>query len=206
VTAVTSRARGHWPLVFFGLFAPLLAFATLSSAVESRDHIEWDSDVIGVLSRHGPALPMGDAILGASTYALAALGVVVPLIFLSKRQPRYAAFWALAIGGVLVFDPLLKHAFKRPEPGGTGYSFPSGSAMLSMATVCAIVLLADRWRPAVALAGILGVAGYGVSIVYLEWHYPTDVLAGWSLSAAWVCGLWLALVARPAARERVPAD
>jgi undecaprenyl-diphosphatase len=33
----------------------------------------------------------------------------------------------------------------------------------------------------------------GLTIVFLWWHYPSDVLAGWCVSLAWVCTLWLVL-------------
>jgi undecaprenyl-diphosphatase len=42
-----------------------------------------------------------------------------------------------------------------------------------------------RWRAAVvALAALLG-----LSRVYLGYHYPSDVVAGWALAGAWLA-LW----------------
>ena len=100
---------------------------------------------------------------------------------------------------VVVLEPLLTEAFGRSLPfGGRGDSFPSGHAMTSMASVAAVIaLLAPtrlRW-PAVA-AGMLLVGCIGVSVVSDGGHWPSDVLAGWCVSLAWVSAAWLAL--RPA--------
>ena len=71
------------------------------------------------------------------------------------------------------------------------YSFPSGHAMASMATVAALLVLYRRRSalPWIAMAGVIYVIAIGFSRLYLGVHYPSDVLAGWAASIAWVVGI-----------------
>ena len=89
--------------------------------------------------------------------------------------------------------------------GSWGY-FPSGHT--STACVCYLAGRAadHRGRPArvrrAALAGLAAVwLLVGVALVWCDYHWATDVLAGWALSALIV---WLALRVPPPGRLRWP--
>ena len=77
-----------------------------------------------------------------------------------------------------------------PAPG---YSFPSGHAMGSAAFFLALYLLvaqlAPRWRLLAGVLAALFTLCIGVSRLVLQVYYPSDILAGWALSAAWVLGV-----------------
>ena len=122
----------------------------------------------------------------------------------------------------LVLMVLLKRVFDRPRPTvvpqlivETSPSFPSGHAMMSAVIYLTLgTLLAQlcpRWRERVyvlTVAGVLAVL-IGLTRLYLGVHYPTDVLAGWTVGLAWA--LTSGLLARglrrrsPELRAEAPA-
>lgn len=89
----------------------------------------------------------------------------------------------------------IKVAVDRPRPEGglvgtTGSSFPSGHAAHSVIYVWLATTIVVRLRPGMARATLVVVAGValtalvGLSRVYLNVHYLSDVSAGWALGAA----------------------
>src|SRR5699024_12821614 len=68
------------------------------------------------------------------------------------------------------------------------YACPSGHAMASAAIAgCACVLACPiRWRYPVIAASSVYVPTIGLSRMYLGVHFPSDILAGWSVSVVWV--------------------
>jgi len=116
---------------------------------------------------------------------------------------RQAILLAVGVLGGELFSNLLKLAFHRPRPGvffglssAETYSFPSGHAFV--ATVF-YVLLADvlstfarspRQRMGIGATTVVTVLLIGFSRVYLGYHYPSDVLGGWTCAVVWLalCG------------------
>jgi membrane-associated phospholipid phosphatase len=103
-------------------------------------------------------------------------------------------FWVLVAGVVIVFFALdvFKEEVGRPRPSGglvsaEGESFPSGHAAYSTFYVWLAITIAIRVRPGMARASLLVGAGIavaalvGLSRVYLQVHYLSDVSAGWGL-------------------------
>lgn len=74
--------------------------------------------------------------------------------------------------------PFVTHSDTRLLVGrGTSFAMPSGhSAIWGAMTALTYLLYRRRWVP-VAVVGF----GVGISRMYLGVHYPTDVLAGWTL-------------------------
>jgi membrane-associated phospholipid phosphatase len=137
-----------------------------------------------------------------NAFVIAGMAFVIVLVAATaitltlRRRWRPALFWCLVFAGLLALDVALKPIFGRPSIHESGeYSFPSGNAMASMAIlVGAATLMHGLPRRLYVLGGVL-VAAYGGALVYLSWHYPSDVLGGWLLAVAWVG--FLSLVIRP---------
>jgi membrane-associated phospholipid phosphatase len=101
-----------------------------------------------------------------------------------------------------------KSLVNRPRPGThlqvvPGSSFPSGHAFETMAGVLALAVLLLAWdsqRRRLILCLSLGViALVGCARVALNVHYPSDVLAGWSLGFLYFGAVYL--LTRPLDRQ-----
>ena len=100
------------------------------------------------------------------------------------------------VAGAEALDSVLKSLFQRarPEPLGgwlgQAYSFPSGHATVAAAFYLFLTYLVWRrlgrvGRIAVVVGATLLVLLIGISRVYLEAHYPSDVLAGFATGFLW---------------------
>lgn len=125
---------------------------------------------------------------------------------------------ALALGGGMVFNLLLKELFRRERPElhrlieEGGYSFPSGHSMASflfygMVAVFLYLFVVSRLaKLGIVLAAVILIACVGASRIYLGVHYPSDVLAGYAAGGAWLVlcllGMHLVLERRRAKKHR----
>jgi len=138
---------------------------------------------------------------------LGVLGLLVTItvggLLLTDKHRSAGFLLATAVGGLIVSN-VLKSVVNRPRPdvvqhGAPVYytSFPSGHAMMSTViylTLGAFVtslIRAKSLKLYVMAQAILLIVLIGLSRVYLGVHWPSDVLAGWTVGAAWVLGCWL---------------
>jgi len=140
--------------------------------------------------------------------ALGGIGVVIgaSLVFAGylalERRLVDIAVLATSIVGAQLVSGVIKHLVQRPRPDLVSHeaaiysaSFPSGHTL--MATVVyitfALLLAADfadrRVREYLLASAWLVAFAVGASRIYLGVHWPSDVLAGWSLGALWMLAM-----------------
>jgi undecaprenyl-diphosphatase len=119
-----------------------------------------------------------------------------------------------AAAGAQVLDHAAKIAIAQPRPPAAwmavsayGYGFPSGHTTMSAAYIMLahfIARLQHRWRAKVFTyaAGVAIAFLIGTSRVYLGVHWPTDVIGGWALAAAWIGILLMTTSAIEPSRSR----
>lgn len=192
-----------------------LAFAGIADETFEGDAHGFDEAVLMAMREpNAPADPIGPPwvehsvadITALGGYAVLTLIVVAIASYLLLAGKRGAAVLVVAaVGSGAILSETLKLGFARPRPDLVAHlaevqsaSFPSGHAMLSAITYLTLgALLARvhekrRVKMFVLGAGIALTMLVGVSRVYLGVHWPTDVLAGWSLGAAWAALWWIA--------------
>jgi membrane-associated phospholipid phosphatase len=175
-------------------------FTVLALGVRDGGTFSWDRGPVDFFDRHYYDFEVVREVVNVLVKASIVLGVVLAAGLLAAlvlvEAYRRAAFWALAVGGALVFTRFFKELIERPEIGvhEREYSFPSGNAATTTVGVIALVLLLppSPVRRLVATAGAVVLPVYGVALVLLLWHYPSDVVAGWALGVAWVLALRIA--------------
>lgn len=132
--------------------------------------------------------------LGGVTF-LAILSVIITAFLIYKKSYYRALLMLAAVGGAAMMNLILKSIFERTRPDlwthlvtEDNFSFPSGHAMGSSAFAFAIIaiLWGTKWQPLAIGLGIIYIFFIGFSRLYLGVHFPTDIIAGWALSLAWV--------------------
>ena len=181
----------NWAFISLGGFVIFLILVQ-SKNIEKFDHF-WQQLMISCRT------PQATMIIKHLTHLASPLAVslwvVLGSIFLAYHQQKAASIASLLVfasGGIIL--SILKHIVARPRPAArlvaeSTWSFPSGHSFGAM--LLALMLfywvrpnfIQYKWLFNVFL--IAGVVFIGFSRIYLEVHYPSDVLAGFLLANFW---------------------
>lgn len=133
--------------------------------------------------------------LGDKTGVIIIMLVSIALIWWLKRD--YAAM-AVIVGGVILVNELNKWlkdytGRERPMtgPGAESLSFPSGHAMVGLFFYGLLIYFALAYSKSsnkklfISIFGVIFITLLGTSRVFLNYHYPSDVFAGFA--AGYIC-------------------
>ncbi len=192
----------------------LWGFLALAGEVKEGDTRAYDRRILlafrnpqNIAQPIGPKWVQG---MGRDFTALGGIGVLTFVtlavigFLLMQHKGREALLIVAAVGGGLLLSTLLKDIYNRPRPELVPHgayvftaSFPSGHSMMSAVTYLTLGALLARVQPRkrikiylLTLASVLSVL-IGLSRVYLGVHWPTDVLAGWTVGVTWALLCWL---------------
>lgn len=127
-----------------------------------------------------------------------ALGGITVLLLLIVKNKRIGVGVLLNLSCATGLNLILKSILQRPRPtefriiDETGYSFPSGHSMISMAFCGLFIYLIYKnvknkylkWTSIVLLSILIMLIGF--SRIYLGVHYVSDVLAGFLFSVSYL--------------------
>ncbi len=181
------------------LFICLIGFLALAEDVFNKEIMKGDVigyQMISTFLISDFVTPIAKCItnFGGAIFLIVTTGILFILIRNKKIGVAITANLVL----VTILNQLLKNILQRPRPTEyriiqeTGYSFPSGHSMVSMAFYGYLVYLIYKYVEnknikwiLITLLSIL-ICSIGVSRIYLGVHYTSDVLGGFLISISYL--------------------
>ena len=181
------------------LFICLIGFLALAEDVFNKEIM--NGDIIGykmvstfLISDFATPIAKFITNLGGAIFLIGLTALLIILI--KNKKIGLSIFTNLVI--VTGLNQLLKRILQRPRPTEfriveeTGYSFPSGHSMVSMAFYGYLIYLIYKyvknkyikWSLIVLLSCLI--VGIGTSRIYLGVHYTSDVLGGFLISVSYL--------------------
>ena len=126
------------------------------------------------------------------------LSTICIILFIIIKNKKIGLSIIMNIAIIAILNQVLKRILQRPRPTEfriieeTGYSFPSGHSMVSMAFYGYLIYLIYKYIKnkyvkwiSIVLLSIL-ICSIGISRIYLGVHYTSDVLGGFLISVSYL--------------------
>lgn len=181
------------------LFIALIGFLALAEDVFNKEIMNGDIigyKIISTFLISDFATPIAKFITNFGSAIFLITLTVILFILIKNKKIGLSIFSNLVI--ITVLNQLLKRILQRPRPTEfriieeTGYSFPSGHSMVSMAFYGYLIYLIYKYVEnkyvkwiSIVLLSIL-ICTIGVSRIYLGVHYTSDVLGGFLVSISYL--------------------
>jgi undecaprenyl-diphosphatase len=188
--------------------AAVWGFLEIADEMHEGEFTAYDHAMLMALRAGGdPHAAIGPAWFSESMRDVTALGgitllmlviAIAAIALLAYGHRRHAIVLVTSVAAAQISSGLFKNFYDRVRPTfaiygdlPTSMSFPSGHSTVATAAyfLLAVILASLDPKPAItrlgfAVAGLLALM-IGFSRVFLGVHWPSDVVAGWCLGAAW---------------------
>ena len=185
--------------VYFSVFMLLVvAFVEIVEEVFEGETLFYDEAILKGIN--GFSTPFFDSFFVVITqfggvFGIIALTAILLGLLLRRKMYKNALIVGATVAGAAILNVILKLIFERTRPDlweqlvvETSFSFPSGHSMITAALGLSLIFICwnTRFRWLAVALGSSFIIVIGFSRLYLGVHYPTDILAGWVVSAAWL--------------------
>ena len=181
------------------LFICLIGFLELAEDVFNKEIMNGDIigyKIISTFLISDFATPIAKFITNFGGAIFIIVLTVLLIAVIKNKKIGLSIFANLAI--ITILNQSLKRILQRPRPTEyriieeTGYSFPSGHSMISMAFYGYLIFLTYRYVEnkylkwiLISLLSVL-ICLIGISRIYLGVHYTSDVLGGFLISISYL--------------------
>ena len=181
------------------LFICLVGFLALTEDVFNKEIMQGDIigyKIISTFLISDFVTPIAKFITNFGGAIFLSIATIALLLLIKNKKIGLSIFSNIVI--ITILNQLLKRILRRPRPTEfriveeSGYSFPSGHSMVSMAFYGYLIYLIYRyiknkyikWSLIVLLSILICLIG--ISRIYLGVHYTSDVLGGFLLSISYL--------------------
>lgn len=194
---VIKFTKNNWRWML--LFICLIGFLALAEDVFHQEIMNGDIvgyDIVSKLFKFNVSTPIAKFItnFGGAIFVIS----LTTILFFVIKDKKIGISIIANLGIVTILNQIIKFIMQRPRPTEfriieeTGYSFPSGHSMVSLAFYGYLVYLIYKYinnkhlkRTLIIILSIL-ICVIGVSRIYLGVHYTSDVLGGFLISLAYL--------------------
>ena len=194
---VIKFIKNNWRWML--LFICLIGFLALAEEVFHQEIMNGDIvgyDIVSKLFKFNVSTPIAKFItnFGGAIFVIS----LTTILFFVIKDKKIGISIIANLGIVTILNQIIKFIMQRPRPTEfriieeTGYSFPSGHSMVSLAFYGYLVYLIYKYinnkhlkRTLIIILSVL-ICVIGVSRIYLGVHYTSDVLGGFLISFAYL--------------------
>ena len=194
---VKKFIKNNWRWML--LFICLIGFLALAEDVFHQEIMNGDIvgyDIVSKLFKFNVSTPIAKFMtnFGGAIFVIS----LTTILFFVIKDKKIGISIITNLGIVTILNQIIKFIMQRPRPTEfriieeTGYSFPSGHSMVSLAFYGYLIYLIYKYinnkhlkRTLIIILSVL-ICIIGVSRIYLGVHYTSDVLGGFLISFAYL--------------------